>query len=1155
MNAGRRIASIVMIMGLFVVPGLSWAMSPLPATESVVADSTTIANDIVVDSTVATPVSHESWVQLDLNKAVIAEQSVSHLRQRISLQPGFDLSAVKTSVDRFGHTQTRVQLKYKGVPVANAGVSVHTDLDGNETQTGELPDVPPLDTTPTISPDQAKEYIQQAFTPAYVGLDKIRPRLKIKLITELSLKEGVVDVETASATEYEDKITGSRLIYRASVFTTDSSGPHRYVIEIDAHSGEVLLLYDGLDRDKALSSDTFSSSATTTDASTKKHLTFDPVGDTNMKVGNAHSQYSGLVTVPVTDLGDIIGKYYLGKSVYKGTPDKGEEVFLIDIRNFEGNDQLEYIDHEDVPQFSSDESNTVWGNGANYTKDDLATSDPATSAHAQTAAVDVLYGAMVTWDLWQNVFNHIGLDGVGNDTFIAGIHVGTEGSSFENNAYFDDGTAYFPDAEPDGKQLTQPDIVGHELAHGLFRLIWEYDFDDADWDNYGEQGGVNEANSDIMGTLVEFYETLYPNNTGNTIPAAGGNWTIGEKTQPVGAPVRYMYKPSKDGVSYDAWFPGINDVTVKKHYSSGVMNRMFYFLSEGVQPSWGDPDYTSDYLAEGMSGIGIHKAGKIWHLALTKYLVPGFNFASMRYACELAAEDLYDKFSVEYKAVQDAFAAVNVGPPAERTPPLITLSTSGPRSSRTLHVNLSDASGAQGGTISVTAKNAYGLETNVGSAFIGDSGSLYLGNMRQHVFRVRVTAKDTDDNESHQTRWFDYETPAIEEIKCTGGRISHEVWQHYADVRTCSVTVTDAVSINRLEFEVPNDVSGVVYRYSWQMPVGDGGVAWTGADTVCDTGCASSDWPAPVAHTFEFEADLSNIMAPGGRYDVKVTAFDNAGNTTNTKRVSVIVDEWPPEIGPGILGYSEDVGAYTGELDLLATVFDGGGHVDVTFYIDGAPVCEVSGEGYSYDLFQPSCQYDSTVLSNAAHTYSVTAIDRWDQASTKSINFNVNNSGESEQCTQTTLFAETEPNGAGNPDLVPPCTGTVRGFWHSVSTYPADFDYYKYRLEPGQSIVFSGGWNCTFDIDTLRQVHTNDTTSAVDFNFLIKTYSDTCSFGSYELTMNVINPLINLTSSTSITGLPAELPDDVSGSALRAWISSGSNSITIEATPAPLTLD
>src|SRR5690606_16433350 len=82
--------------------------------------------------------------------------------------------------------------------------------------------------------------------------------------------------------------------------------------------------------------------------------------------------------------------------------------------------------------------------------------------------------------------------------------------------------------------LVALDVAAHEMSHGVTSrtagLVYS-----------GESGGLNEATSDIFGTLVEFYvgddenpgdyllaENIYPNNPGDIA-------------------LRYMFKPSLDG--------------------------------------------------------------------------------------------------------------------------------------------------------------------------------------------------------------------------------------------------------------------------------------------------------------------------------------------------------------------------------------------------------------------------------------------------------------------------------------------------------------------------------------------------------------------------------------------------------------------------------
>jgi Zn-dependent metalloprotease len=204
----------------------------------------------------------------------------------------------------------------------------------------------------------------------------------------------------------------------------------------------------------------------------------------------------------------------------------------------------------------------------------------------------------------------------------------------------------YGDGEGDKKPLTSIDVAGHEMSHGVTAatagLIYS-----------GESGGLNEATSDIFGTAVEFHA----NN-----PKDVGDYLIGEKIDinGDGSPLRYMDKPSKDGASLDNWKAGAGDVDV--HYSSGIANHFFYLLSEGSgKKEINGVSYDSP-TADGQpaAGIGRDKAEKIWFKALTSYFTTNTDYAGARKGTLSAASDLYGADSAEYKAVDRAWAAVNV---------------------------------------------------------------------------------------------------------------------------------------------------------------------------------------------------------------------------------------------------------------------------------------------------------------------------------------------------------------------------------------------------------------------------------------------------------------------------------------------------------------
>ncbi|MFF9653517.1 M4 family metallopeptidase [Streptomyces sp. NPDC014622] len=277
-------------------------------------------------------------------------------------------------------------------------------------------------------------------------------------------------------------------------------------------------------------------------------------------------------------------------------------------------------------------SNTtdVWGNG--------------TPQNAETAGADAHYGAAETWDYYKNVHGRTGIRGDGVGAY-SRVHYGNN----YVNAFWQDSCfcMTYGDGSGNANPLTALDVAAHEMSHGVTAntagLIYS-----------GESGGLNEATSDIFATAVEFYA----NNASDK-----GDYLIGEKIDinGDGTPLRYMDKPSKDGASKDAWYSGIGNIDV--HYSSGPANHFFYLLSEGSgKKTINGVDYdspTSDGLP--VTGIGINKAEKIWFKALTTKFTSTTNYAAARTGTLAAAGELYGTTSAEYKAVADAWAAINVG--------------------------------------------------------------------------------------------------------------------------------------------------------------------------------------------------------------------------------------------------------------------------------------------------------------------------------------------------------------------------------------------------------------------------------------------------------------------------------------------------------------
>jgi Zn-dependent metalloprotease len=298
-----------------------------------------------------------------------------------------------------------------------------------------------------------------------------------------------------------------------------------------------------------------------------------------------------------------------------------------------------------------------YATGAAFTDADNTWGNYTTSDNA-SAAADVHYGIAATWDFYKKTFGRNGIfnDGKGVNSFVM-----PRGFNY-SNAYWDGTSMVYGDG--DGvtmKPLVAIDVTGHEMTHGVnqatARLVYS-----------GDAGGLNEANSDILGTMVEFYA----NNA-----ADRGDFLIGEKlfiSNPDGTrALRRMFKQDLDGHSFSCYgskkFDPRRLLINDPHYTSGVANRFIYLLSQGAVVPAGFGAGTpynlgkSSLVCNGntaLVGIGHGKAGAIWYRALTTYFTSTISYPGARIATLNAARDLYGTGSAEYNAVAAAWSASNV---------------------------------------------------------------------------------------------------------------------------------------------------------------------------------------------------------------------------------------------------------------------------------------------------------------------------------------------------------------------------------------------------------------------------------------------------------------------------------------------------------------
>ena len=284
----------------------------------------------------------------------------------------------------------------------------------------------------------------------------------------------------------------------------------------------------------------------------------------------------------------------------------------------------------------------------------------------QRVGAEVQYGLAKTWEYFKQRHDRSGLanDGKG---LRAVANIASSDQEF-TNAFWTEGlnTMFYLNgsAEENSNPVIEIDVAGHEMSHGITastaRLLSDSD-----------SGGLNEATSDIFGTMVEFFD-----DNAKDPP----DYLMGENIFRNGKPYRYMFKPSldshsgPDGRQYSSYdcYPkeGFNE-TVDEHFSSGVGNHFFYLLSEGavVPRSHRSSLIRADLVCNGntaLRGITNKLAAQVWYRALTLYMVEQTTYPQAREATQQAAADLHARGLLTNKqadAVACAWDAVNVALP------------------------------------------------------------------------------------------------------------------------------------------------------------------------------------------------------------------------------------------------------------------------------------------------------------------------------------------------------------------------------------------------------------------------------------------------------------------------------------------------------------
>ena len=274
-------------------------------------------------------------------------------------------------------------------------------------------------------------------------------------------------------------------------------------------------------------------------------------------------------------------------------------------------------------------------------------------APVDDVAVNEAYdGSGATFDLYSVIYGRNSIDNNGmnmNST----VHY----DKGYDNAFWDGKQMVYGDGDEDlpasqrlfNRFTISLDVIGHELTHGVTQY-------EANLVYSNQQGALNEAISDIFGSLVKQYQR------GQTADVA--DWIIGEGlfTPNVnGIGIRSMKAP---GTAYNDPILGKDPqpahmkdyVTTSQdnggvHINSGIVNHAFYVMAIEI------------------GGYAWEKADTIWYKTQTDKLSSNSHFQNAADLTFQTAADIFGTGSLEQMAVKTGWSEVGITVADSGTPP------------------------------------------------------------------------------------------------------------------------------------------------------------------------------------------------------------------------------------------------------------------------------------------------------------------------------------------------------------------------------------------------------------------------------------------------------------------------------------------------------
>ena len=508
--------------------------------------------------------------------------------------------AKKETSDPSGMKHQRHLQFFKGINIEFGTIITHSINNSVKSINGEIYDASKVNLNPTLNSQNAFQIaINKVNAQKYLWQDPNQADL-------LDYKKPVGDLVLFPIVK-TGKVT---LAYKFDIYALVPIS--REEIYIDAHNGQILYSNPIIKHASELNETKIQVQ------NSKKNV--------SLLTGNASTKYSGARSIE-TEFSSSLNSYILSDVT------RGNGIVTYNCERLINTYQnVHFVDNDN-----------------NWTAAEHANS------YFDNAALDAHWGAEMTYDFWQTIFNRNSYDD--NNAKIKNyVHYQQTASSL-SNAFWNGSFMTYGDGAL--KPFTSIDICGHEIGHAVCTHT-------ANLAYQNQSGAINEGYSDIWGACIEHF-----GRTGsiNGVPVANV-WKIGEDVA-TGA-LRSMMSPNSkndpDTFQGTYWYatgdegsciPTTANDRCGVHTNSGVMNHWFYILSAGATGTNNAPIADKD--TYNVTGIGIAKAAQIAYLVERDYLTPNVTYFDVRNASLIVANILYCAASPEVIAVTNSWFAVNIG--------------------------------------------------------------------------------------------------------------------------------------------------------------------------------------------------------------------------------------------------------------------------------------------------------------------------------------------------------------------------------------------------------------------------------------------------------------------------------------------------------------